>query len=153
MENGPLGFQVFGDGACTGNPGPGGWAAIVVFPDGRREELSGHERRTTNNRMELIAVLQGLSLVPTGGSVLVTTDSQYVVKGASSWINGWKRKGWLTSTGSGVLNRDLWESIDAELDRLLVGWSWIRGHNGHPENERCDRLARRAATLAVRAGR
>ncbi len=138
---------MYGDGACMGNPGPGGWGAIVVFPDGKRRELSGHGgKATTNNRMELTAVLEGLSLVPNGQSVSVVTDSQYVVKGASSWLTGWKRKGWRTSAGGEVLNRDLWECVDAEKERLSIGWSWVRGHNGHPENERCDKLA----TSAIR---
>ncbi|SRR5581483_1599872 len=137
-------YAVFADGACSGNPGPGGWGTVVRFPDGHEEERSGFDPRTTNNRMELTAVLQGLSLVPGGSSVTVVSDSQYVVNGACSWLDGWKRKGWRTASKAEVLNRDLWECIDAERDRLRLRWEWVRGHNGHIENERCDLLARQA---------
>lgn len=137
-------FEVHSDGACSGNPGPGGWGVIVLFPDGRREELSGFESRTTNNRMELTAVLEGLSLLPSDAQATVVSDSEYVVKGACSWLDGWKRKGWKTATKKEVLNRDLWESIDAERERLHLTWEWVRGHNGHVLNERADTLARKA---------
>ena len=137
-------FEVYADGACSYNPGPGGWGAIVIFPDGRRQELSGFEAQSTNNRMELTAVLQGLSLVPNDAEATVVSDSEYVVKGACSWLDGWKRKGWKTSTKKDVLNRDLWESIDAERERLRLSWEWVRGHNGHVMNERADTLARTA---------
>jgi len=138
------GFEVYCDGACSGNPGPGGWGAIVIFPDGNRQELSGFEAQTTNNRMELTGALQGLSLVPNGAEATVYSDSQYVINGACSWLDGWKRKGWKTAGKSLVLNRDLWESIDAERERLRLTWQWIRGHFGHVLNERADALARKA---------
>ena len=134
-------YEVHSDGACSGNPGPGGWGVIVLSPDGRRDELSGFERRTTNNRMELTAALEGLSRVPNDETVTVYSDSQYVINGACSWLDGWKRKGWKTSGKTEVLNRDLWESIDAERDRLHIAWQWVRGHNGHLLNERADKLA------------
>jgi len=142
-------YTIFTDGACSGNPGPGGWGAVVRLPDGAKHELSGFAPATTNNRMELTAVLQGLSGVPNGTPVIVVTDSEYVLKGATQWLDGWKRKGWKTSTKSDVLNRDLWECIDAERERLQLQWQWVRGHAGHPENERADRLA----VAAIRSGR
>jgi ribonuclease HI len=138
------GYEVYSDGACSGNPGPGGWGVIVIQPDGERRELSGFEARTTNNRMELMGVLQGLSLAPNGADVTVVSDSQYVINGACSWLDGWKRKGWKTAGKKDVLNRDLWESIDAERSRLRLRWEWVRGHNGHVLNERADALARGA---------
>jgi ribonuclease HI len=138
-------YEVYSDGACSGNPGPGGWGVIVIPPGGaERKELSGFEARTTNNRMELMGVLQGLSHVPNDAEVTVYSDSQYVVNGGRSWLDGWKRKGWKTAGKTEVLNRDLWESIDAERDRLRVKWEWVRGHNGHVLNERADTLARGA---------
>ena len=143
------GYEVYSDGACSGNPGPGGWGAIVIFPDGRREERSGYEPRTTNNRMELMGVLQGLSLVPNDTAVTVVSDSQYVVNGGRTWVDGWKRRGWKTAGKTEVLNRDLWESIDAERSRLRLTWEWVRGHNGHVFNERADELARKAILAAT----
>lgn len=140
-------YTVFSDGGCVPNPGPGGWGAVVIAPDGRQTELNGFDPACTNNRMELIGVLEGLSLIPNDSAVTVVSDSQYVVNGGRSWIDGWKRKGWKTAAKADVLNRDLWESIDAERSRLRIGWEWVRGHNGHVENERCDQLA----TLAIRA--
>ncbi|MBV9120041.1 MAG: ribonuclease HI [Chloroflexi bacterium] len=141
-------YAVYTDGACSGNPGPGGWGAIVVDPGGRRQEFSGYEPSTTNNRMELMAVLQGLSHVPTDSSALVVSDSQYVINGACKWLLGWKRKGWRTASGGNVLNRDLWESIDAEKERLTLRWEWVRGHREHVENNRADYLAVNAIKAA-----
>ncbi|HEY8693394.1 MAG TPA: ribonuclease HI [Chloroflexota bacterium] len=138
------GYEVYSDGACSGNPGPGGWGVIILSPDGRRQELSGCEPHTTNNRMELMGVLQGLSAVPSDTAVTVFSDSQYVVNGGRTWLDGWKRKGWKTAGKTEVMNRDLWESIDAERSRLRLSWEWIRGHNGHVLNERADTLARKA---------
>lgn len=135
------GYEVHSDGACSGNPGPGGWGAIVIYPDGHREELSGFDPRTTNNRMELTGALEGLSRVPNDTAVTVYSDSQYVINGACTWIDGWKRKAWKTSGKTDVMNRDLWESIDAERDRLRIVWKWVRGHRGDPLNERADKLA------------
>ena len=151
-----MSYTVFSDGGCVPNPGPGGWGAIVVFPDGHRQELNGFDHACTNNRMELMGVLQGLSLIPNDSEVTVVSDSQYVINGGLRWIDSWKRKGWKTAAKSNVLNRDLWESIDAERSRLRIQWVWVRGHAGHAENERCDTLAglairARASTIGARA--
>jgi ribonuclease HI len=134
---------IFSDGACSGNPGPGGWAAIIE-EEGRRRELSGAEDRTTNNRMELTAVIRALDSLSEPSRVRVVTDSQYVALGMTQWIHSWQRKGWKTASGAPVKNRDLWQSL-LELSRKHeVSWEWIRGHDGHPENERADSLARGA---------
>ena len=143
---------MYSDGACSGNPGPGGWGVIVIGPDGQRQELSGFDPRTTNNRMELMGVLQGLSQVPNDTAATVFSDSQYVVNGGRSWLDGWKRKGWKTAGKTEVLNRDLWESIDAERSRLRLHWEWVRGHNGHVLNERADTLARKAILAGAASG-
>jgi ribonuclease HI len=134
---------IYTDGACEGNPGPGGYAAIVDRK-GRRREFTGSERQTTNNRMELMAVIAGLRSLEEPSSVKVVTDSQYVASGMKSWIHNWRRKGWKTASGTPVKNRDLWEELDELSRRHRVRWEWIRGHNGHPENERADTLARDA---------
>jgi ribonuclease HI len=134
---------IFTDGACEGNPGPGGYAAIIDRA-GKRTELAGSEPQTTNNRMELLAVISALRSLLSPASVKVVTDSQYVANGMRSWIHNWKRKGWKTASGAPVKNRDLWEELD-RLSRVhRLRWEWIRGHNGHPENERVDALAREA---------
>lgn len=144
--------EIFADGACSGNPGPGGWAAIVCL-DGRKIELSGKsEQATTNNRMELTAVIEAFKQLPGQRVVTVTTDSEYVQKGITSWIQGWKRKGWKSSTGSAVKNQDLWQALDELNARHQVEWKWVKGHAGHPENERCDELARAATEGSVLAG-
>ncbi|HVV26800.1 MAG TPA: ribonuclease HI [Rhizomicrobium sp.] len=135
--------DIFTDGACSGNPGPGGWAAILR--SGHHEkELSGGEKATTNNRMELTAVIEGLKALKTGGAVTIHTDSRYVMDGASKWLLGWKKKAWKTADGKPVKNEDLWRLLDAEMERRAVHWVWVAGHSGHPENERADRLARAA---------
>ena len=135
--------DVFTDGACSGNPGPGGYAAILRYGDHTRE-ISGCEPDTTNNRMELKAVIAALKCLKRPSSVRVFTDSTYVVKGMTEWIGGWIRKNWMNSQKMPVLNRDLWEEL-LHLSRLhQIQWHWIRGHQGHPENERCDELARKA---------
>jgi ribonuclease HI len=136
------GFELFTDGACSGNPGPGGWAFILRGPglDGDVES-SGGESGTTNNRMELTAIIRGLDRVPDGARVRVTSDSEYCTRGLSEWLDGWKRRGWRKSDRSPVMNRDLWEQLDAHRARVKLTAVWIRGHNEHPENERCDRLA------------
>jgi ribonuclease HI len=134
---------LYTDGSCEGNPGPGGYAAIVDV-GGKRRELSGADPKTTNNRMELSAVIAGLRSLDEPSMVKVVTDSQYVVKGMTEWIHAWRRKGWRSSSGSAVKNRDLWEELDALARKHRVRWEWIRGHNGHPENERADALAREA---------
>lgn len=134
---------IYTDGACTGNPGPGGWAA-VIDEAGERRELTGGEPQTTNNRMELMAVIRGLASLERASVVRVVTDSQYVAKGMTSWIHGWRRKGWKTASGAPVKNRDLWEELDRVAGDHKVTWEWVKGHDGHPENERADALARDA---------
>jgi ribonuclease HI len=142
-------LTIFTDGACLGNPGPGGWGAIVV--DGpHRRELSGYEPATTNNRMEIMAALEALRAVPDGAEVDLHTDSQYLRNGMNEWLARWKRNGWRTADKKPVKNEDLWRALDAEAQRHQVRWHWVRGHNGHPENERCDALAN--AAIRARGG-
>jgi ribonuclease HI len=129
------------DGACSGNPGPGGWGVILIYGE-HRKELNGGERATTNNRMELMAAISALEAMKRPARVDIHTDSEYVQKGISSWINGWKRNGWRTSAKQPVKNADLWQRLDAAQARHDVRWHWLRGHAGHPENERADELAR-----------
>lgn len=138
---------VFTDGACRGNPGPGGWGAVLRFGD-RERELFGGENPTTNNRMELMAVIQALEALKRPCSVDVTTDSQYVKNGITSWIHQWKRNGWKTAARQPVKNADLWRRLDEAAARHQVAWHWVRGHTGHPENERADRLANRGIDQA-----
>ena len=134
---------IYTDGACEGNPGPGGFAAIIEEEGGTRD-VTGGEPHTTNNRMELKAVIAGLEALDETSRVRVVTDSQYVAKGMTSWIHGWRRKGWKTASGSPVKNRELWEELDALAKRHKVEWEWVRGHDGHPGNERADALAKEA---------
>ena len=135
-------FELFTDGACSGNPGPGGWGYILRGDGIDGESVgSGGDSGTTNNRMELTAVLEGLARVPDGADVVLVTDSEYCVKGLRDWLEGWKRRGWRKADKSPVMNRDLWERLDAQRARVRIEPRWIRGHNEHPENERCDRLA------------
>jgi ribonuclease HI len=134
---------IYTDGACSGNPGPGGWGALLKCGAIERE-LSGGERATTNNRMELMAVIEALNALKKPVRAVVYTDSQYVQKGISEWIHGWKRKGWRTAGGDPVKNVDLWQALDAAARVHEVEWKWVKGHAGHPENERVDRLARDA---------
>ena len=134
---------IFTDGACSGNPGPGGWGAILQQGDSRRE-ISGCAPRTTNNRMELTAVIEALRRLKRPCTVKVVTDSTYVVKGMTEWIQGWVSRGWRNAQKKPVLNRDLWETL-LELSRFHdIRWEWVRGHDGHPQNEHCDLLARNA---------
>jgi len=135
--------EIYCDGACSGNPGPGGYGVILRY-GGHEKELSGGELETTNNRMELTGALQALESLRRPCRVIVTTDSQYLVKGMTEWISGWVKKGWINSKKEPVLNRDLWERLLAQAEIHSVDWVWVRGHNGHPENERCDELARLA---------
>lgn len=139
----PAGIELWTDGACKGNPGPGGWGAILLIPDQPAVELSGYEPATTNNRMELTAVIEGLRYLPNrSASVTVHTDSQLVVKGMTEWIGGWQRKNWRKSDGDPVLNAELWQALLVESQRLgQVRWQWVRGHSGVPLNERADQLA------------
>lgn len=132
--------DLYSDGACKGNPGAGGWGVLMRFGE-REKELCGGAAETTNNRMELTAVIEGLRSLNRACRVRVHTDSQYVQKGILEWLKNWKRKGWKTSTGQPVKNRDLWEALDRLASEHQVEWHWVRGHSGHPENERADALA------------
>lgn len=136
-------IQIWSDGACQGNPGPGGWGTIIEI-SGQRFELSGASAKTTNNIMELTGALEGIKKTPEGCSILLTSDSQYLVKGMSEWIHGWKKKNWKKADGKPVLNKELWQELDQESAKRTIQWNWIKGHAGHPENERCDELARNA---------
>lgn len=134
------GWTLFTDGGASPNPGPGACAWLIQRPDGEREEGARYLESTTNNRMELLGVIEGLGRIPPTARVTVYSDSRYVQQGISSWIINWKRKGWKTATGSAVLNRDLWEQLDALATGRTIRWLWVRGHAGQPENERCDEL-------------
>jgi ribonuclease HI len=134
--------DIFADGACKGNPGPGGWGAILR-KGGREKEMFGGEAQTTNNRMELTAVIEALASLKPGAKARVYTDSQYVQKGISEWIHSWKRRGWLTADRKPVKNVDLWRKLDDVARAHRVEWHWVKGHAGHPENERADALANR----------
>jgi ribonuclease HI len=136
--------ELYADGACLGNPGPGGWAALLRF-NGTDKEISGGEPLTTNNRMELMAVIAGLNSLTRSCSVAVTTDSQYVQKGITEWIHSWKKRGWRTADKKPVKNVDLWQALDAARATHQVSWHWVKGHSGHAENERVDELARAEA--------
>jgi ribonuclease HI len=131
------------DGACSGNPGPGGWAAILRFNE-HKKELWGSEPHTTNNRMEIMAALEGLRALREGCEVEVVTDSQYLKNGITNWIHGWKRKGWMTAAKKPVVNQDLWQALDNEAARHKTTWTWTKGHANHEDNNRCDELATRA---------
>ena len=143
-------IDIFTDGACSGNPGPGGWGAILRKGTSEKE-LFGGERLTTNNRMEMTAVIEALRALKEPVRARVHTDSQYVQKGISEWIHGWKRRGWKTAGKEPVKNEDLWRELDALAAQHTIEWIWVRGHAGHPENERADALARRGVEQA-RAG-
>ena len=133
--------EVFTDGACLGNPGPGGWAAILRYRNAAKE-LTGWSRDTTNNRMELTAVVEALHALKEPCKVIVHTDSRYLKDGITRWIHAWKKNGWMTSDRRPVKNKDLWTALDEAAQRHKVEWKWVKGHAGHPENERCDQLAR-----------
>ncbi|MCP8898524.1 ribonuclease HI [Gilvimarinus xylanilyticus] len=133
-------IHVFTDGACRGNPGPGGWGALLRY-NGQEKELYGGEPNTTNNRMELMAAIEGLRALKEPCHVVLTTDSQYVRKGITEWLTGWKRNGWKTAAKKPVKNDDLWKALDHECQGHQIDWRWVKGHSGHPENERADALA------------
>ncbi|MBR9973026.1 ribonuclease HI [Magnetospirillum sulfuroxidans] len=133
--------EIFTDGACSGNPGPGGWGAILRYK-GTEKELCGGENPTTNNRMEMMAVIKALEALSRPCQITIHTDSQYVMKGMTEWLRGWKAKGWKTADKKPVKNDDLWKILDAACALHQVRWQWVKGHNGHPENERADQLAR-----------
>lgn len=143
LKNSRPEVEIFCDGACSGNPGPGGYGTILRCR-GTEKELSGGAGETTNNRMELTAALEGLKQLNRPCRVTVTTDSQYLVKGMTEWLPGWQRNGWKNSKKEPVLNRDIWEALVAAAQPHQVSWQWVRGHDGHAENERCDTLAREA---------
>jgi ribonuclease HI len=140
-------IYIYSDGACKGNPGPGGWGALLVT-DGHRKEICGGEANTTNNRMEMTAVIRALESLKRPSAVEVHTDSQYVQKGISEWMAGWKRRNWRTADGKPVKNQDLWLQLDALSQLHRIEWKWVRGHNGHPENERADELANQGVLQA-----
>ena len=133
-------IDIFTDGACSGNPGPGGWAAILRSGP-HESELSGGEPRTTNNRMEMTAVIEGLRAIKQPSHVSIHTDSKYVMDGAKSWIVGWKKRGWKTADKKPVKNEDLWQALDEAVKRHTIEWHWVKGHNGDTFNERADQLA------------
>jgi len=136
--------EIFTDGACKGNPGPGGWGALIRAGE-KEKELSGVEALTTNNRMELMAAIEGLNALKRPCRVIVSTDSNYVKDGITKWVHGWKRNGWRTADRKPVKNVELWQALLEAAARHQVEWRWVRGHNGHPENERADALACAAA--------
>lgn len=144
--------EIFTDGACRGNPGAGGWAALLRYR-GQEKEISGADPCTTNNRMELVAAIRALESLKRPSRVSLTTDSEYVKKGIVEWLPGWKRRGWKTAANKPVKNVDLWQRLDAAAALHEVEWHWVRGHSGHPENEAADRLANRAIDeLLAQAG-
>jgi ribonuclease HI len=140
--------EIYTDGACRGNPGPGGWGAVLRYK-GSEKELWGGEAATTNNRMELIAVIRGLEALKEPSQVKVFTDSQYVQKGIGEWIHSWKRNGWKTADKKAVKNKDLWLALDEQRNRHRIEWHWVKGHAGHPENERADALANKGIPAAI----
>jgi ribonuclease HI len=141
--------RIYTDGACRGNPGPGGWGAILQYGDSEKE-LYGSEAHTTNNRMELMAAIQSLEALTRACEVTLTTDSQYVRKGITEWLPQWKRRDWLTLDKQPVKNKDLWERLERAIQQHRIQWDWIKGHSGHPENERADQLANRAIDEMLR---
>lgn len=139
--------EIFTDGACSGNPGIGGWGAILRYKE-TEKELSGGELETTNNRMELMAVIMALSALKTSCNISLYTDSQYVMKGITEWLDNWKKNSWKTSNKKqAVKNIDLWQQLDELVQKHEIRWIWVKGHNGHAENERCDALARAEVEL------
>lgn len=141
MQNFPV--EIFTDGACSGNPGPGGWGAVLRYGQ-HEKDISGWCSRTTNNRMELLAAIRALESLTRKCSVILTTDSQYVRQGITSWIKNWKRNRWRRKGNKPVKNSDLWQKLDTLCEKHQVDWRWVKGHAGHPDNERADQLAVRA---------
>jgi ribonuclease HI len=136
--------KVITDGSCLGNPGPGGWAAVLRY-HGQSKEMWGWEKETTNNRMELTAAIEALRALKEPCDVELVTDSEYVKKGITVWIHGWKKKGWMTAAKKPVVNQDLWMALDEQASRHTMRWQWTKGHSTHADNNRCDELAQRAA--------
>jgi len=145
-------IQIYTDGACKGNPGPGGWGALLIS-GATEKELCGGESVTTNNRMELTAVIEALAALKRPCDVVLFLDSEYVRKGITEWIAGWKARGWKTASKAPVKNEDLWRALDAEASRHQIKWLWVRGHAGHVENERADALARRGVEAVRKTGK
>jgi ribonuclease HI len=143
-------IEAFTDGACKGNPGPGGWGVVLRMGQHERE-MSGHEAHTTNNRMELTAVIRALDALKEPCHVALHTDSRYVIDGITKWIFGWQKNGWINSQKKPVLNADLWQQLLESRKRHRIDWIWVKGHDGHPENERADRLASDAALSGKQA--
>ena len=141
---------IFTDGACLGNPGPGGYAAVINIA-GEAQIIVGRDRTTTNNKMEMTAAIRAIEAVPLGLPIVIHSDSQYVIKGATEWLRGWKAKGWRKADGKLVMNQDLWIQMEALMVGRKITWRWIKGHAGHPENERVDGLANGEAQQAARS--
>ena len=139
-----MSVKIYTDGSCLGNPGPGGWGAILVYGEVEKE-MSGGEEDTTNNRMELLAAIMALEALKRPVPVTLTSDSSYLKDGITKWIHGWKKNGWKTAAKKPVANQDLWQRLDAAIAPHDINWQWVKGHAGHPMNERCDDLARQAA--------
>ena len=135
--------KIYTDGACRGNPGPGGWGALLIHGD-HKKEIYGYEENSTNNKMELMAVIQALELLKSPCDIVLTSDSKYVLKGINEWIEGWKVKGWKTAAKKDVKNKELWIRLDNARKHHQIEWKWVKGHSGHPENERVDALANKA---------
>jgi ribonuclease HI len=138
---------IFTDGACLGNPGPGGYAAVITIA-GEEQIIVGRDRSTTNNKMEMTAAIKALEAVSKDLPIVIHSDSQYVIKGATEWLRGWKAKGWRKADGKPVMNQDLWQQMDAAIVGRTITWKWVKGHAGHPGNERVDRLANWEAVRA-----
>lgn len=141
--------EIFTDGACKGNPGPGGWGALLRYGDSHKE-LFGGEPDTTNNRMEMMAAIEALKCLKRPCQVRITTDSQYLRKGITEWLAGWKRNGWKTAAKQPVKNSDLWQALDAEVAKHQIEWCWVKGHSGHAENEIADGLANRGVDMIAK---
>lgn len=141
-------INIYTDGACKGNPGPGGWGAVLEYGE-HAKELFGGEMETTNNRMELMAAIEALTILKETCDIVLTTDSQYVRKGITEWLAGWKRNGWKTSAKKPVKNADLWKRLDEQNARHSIEWKWVKGHSGHPGNELADQLANKGVDLAL----
>ncbi|CAB0150346.1 Ribonuclease HI [Pseudidiomarina piscicola] len=137
--------HIYTDGSCLGNPGPGGYGAVIEYGEHHKEMAAGYQL-TTNNRMEMLAAIKALEALKQPCKVTLTSDSQYLKQGIQSWIHNWKRNGWRTSNRKQVKNADLWQALDSVAQRHEIQWEWVKGHAGHPQNERCDELARQAAS-------
>ena len=149
MQTEPEHIDIYTDGACKGNPGPGGWGALLIYR-GQEKELFGGEPMTTNNRMEMTAVIEALKCLKRPCRIVLYTDSQYVQKGISEWIKGWKARGWKTASKEPVKNADLWQQLDAARQPHDIDWRWVKGHAGHEFNERADQLANRGVSKRSR---